>query len=472
MFHTCHPAQGVEHKFTCSICNKTFGTICQLHDHFVKCSQDDSFIYFKKYKVVFPLSSLWALMKSRDFSSVKEFTVNSEPNCISGNHEADLNELLIELCHSYSSTDWFPYKLQDGKEHNNDSTDTSDLGPLIGEDKLTVSSKEITPEKLTFDGTEGEKKVRRSFKKVGKDSAKLRMIKQKLHNKLVVSTGIWSQYSVGTCLNSVSTGMCNDEHGVETLSRINSHSEDSAIKNDQYISDGRPKNTPDINMNGVVQKTIPVSLVVTETDVEGSVTLVNNNIPVKKENTDSYEVTNPEAKMELVSDSEINTVEKGRETLETIPLKKKLFGRRKGQAKSQRLQRSSNSGIKQRKKSSDNSVKKQRKKLSDSITVKEQNVKSQKTPVQKKCGPTRLECLICGRKVKNLDYHMVSHSDVYPYKCEICPKAYKYRFHLATHLKSHSDVLPYYCEICGQGFIEACRYCIYFLRLLSLFCNC
>lgn len=71
---------------------------------------------------------------------------------------------------------------------------------------------------------------------------------------------------------------------------------------------------------------------------------------------------------------------------------------------------------------------------------------------------TKEPCVFCGIKLPpgRLKKHLATHSSDRPYKCDLCPKTYKYKNHLNVHQKSHNDVLPYCCDQCGQGFVTLC----------------
>ncbi|KAL4222408.1 hypothetical protein ACF0H5_018447 [Mactra antiquata] len=63
------------------------------------------------------------------------------------------------------------------------------------------------------------------------------------------------------------------------------------------------------------------------------------------------------------------------------------------------------------------------------------------------------ECPHCCKRFVpcKMKIHLMSHTDERPFKCDKCPKSYKYRHNFLEHRASHEEVKPFYCEICGQG---------------------
>ncbi|PWN48998.1 hypothetical protein IE53DRAFT_363482 [Violaceomyces palustris] len=52
----------------------------------------------------------------------------------------------------------------------------------------------------------------------------------------------------------------------------------------------------------------------------------------------------------------------------------------------------------------------------------------------------------------NLKAHLRSHSQLKPYQCSVCPRAFSRKHDLERHARVHSGDKPYVCEICGKGF--------------------
>ncbi|XP_044726763.1 zinc finger protein 595-like [Chrysoperla carnea] len=67
-------------------------------------------------------------------------------------------------------------------------------------------------------------------------------------------------------------------------------------------------------------------------------------------------------------------------------------------------------------------------------------------------------CTICGKQCYSTTsflYHMRSHNDENPYKCEICNKVFKIISHLNAHRQSHSGVKSHLCEHCNKSFLTS-----------------
>ena len=52
----------------------------------------------------------------------------------------------------------------------------------------------------------------------------------------------------------------------------------------------------------------------------------------------------------------------------------------------------------------------------------------------------------------NLKAHLRSHSQLKPFACSVCPRAFSRKHDLERHARVHSGDKPYVCEICGKGF--------------------
>ncbi|PWY97123.1 hypothetical protein BCV70DRAFT_81185 [Testicularia cyperi] len=52
----------------------------------------------------------------------------------------------------------------------------------------------------------------------------------------------------------------------------------------------------------------------------------------------------------------------------------------------------------------------------------------------------------------NLKAHLRSHSQLKPYACSVCPRAFSRKHDLERHARVHSGDKPYVCEICNKGF--------------------
>eukprot|EP01083_Nonionella_stella_P130949 397560_1 len=61
-------------------------------------------------------------------------------------------------------------------------------------------------------------------------------------------------------------------------------------------------------------------------------------------------------------------------------------------------------------------------------------------------------CKICGKYFKRLTRHMVVHTDVRPFKCDVCDKTFKSRGCLTTHKHTHNK--PFKCNMCPRAFVS------------------
>ena len=62
-------------------------------------------------------------------------------------------------------------------------------------------------------------------------------------------------------------------------------------------------------------------------------------------------------------------------------------------------------------------------------------------------------CTVCGKKTTNLQRHMLTHSDVKPFTCNVCKKGYTTRSSLACHYEfKHSGSRKINCMFCSHVF--------------------
>lgn len=63
-------------------------------------------------------------------------------------------------------------------------------------------------------------------------------------------------------------------------------------------------------------------------------------------------------------------------------------------------------------------------------------------------------CYVCGVTVhySGLRKHLLIHSDVKKYKCEICQRTFREKATLVIHTRTHTGEKPYKCDTCGKGF--------------------
>ncbi|XP_026680895.1 gastrula zinc finger protein XlCGF71.1-like, partial [Diaphorina citri] len=68
----------------------------------------------------------------------------------------------------------------------------------------------------------------------------------------------------------------------------------------------------------------------------------------------------------------------------------------------------------------------------------------------------KFKCILCDRKFhrnSKLNSHMRTHSDVRPYKCDICEQHFKFNYDIQMHKRCvHSNIRPYQCTLCSASF--------------------
>ncbi|XP_060809087.1 zinc finger protein 729 isoform X3 [Amyelois transitella] len=70
-------------------------------------------------------------------------------------------------------------------------------------------------------------------------------------------------------------------------------------------------------------------------------------------------------------------------------------------------------------------------------------------------------CVRCDMKFSTtteLKNHMVSHTGVRSFKCEVCLKAYPRKKTLTEHMRIHNNDRRFKCEHCGQAFVQKCSW--------------
>ncbi|ELU03123.1 hypothetical protein CAPTEDRAFT_34004, partial [Capitella teleta] len=71
----------------------------------------------------------------------------------------------------------------------------------------------------------------------------------------------------------------------------------------------------------------------------------------------------------------------------------------------------------------------------------------------------RFLCIKCSKQFASytaFDKHMVTHSELRPYKCQVCDIGFKLKVHLKKHnLYRHSSEYPCECSICGKKFKDS-----------------
>ncbi|KPJ01309.1 Zinc finger protein 192 [Papilio xuthus] len=69
------------------------------------------------------------------------------------------------------------------------------------------------------------------------------------------------------------------------------------------------------------------------------------------------------------------------------------------------------------------------------------------------------QCTECGFKffsTKGLKAHMVKHSGIKKFSCEICHKSYARKYTLREHMRIHNNDRRFKCNICAVAFVQKC----------------
>uniref|UniRef100_A0A1Q3EW29 Putative ovo n=1 Tax=Culex tarsalis TaxID=7177 RepID=A0A1Q3EW29_CULTA len=139
---------------------------------------------------------------------------------------------------------------------------------------------------------------------------------------------------------------------------------------------------------------------------------------------------------------------------ETVPAKHAVVQRLKNDDKLQRRRHS----IDQVRKEKPKPVVKRR--LSEESHMSSASIKqmaarieqSLKIDLDRTIDAGREKCPKCGHLVRNLRTHLLLHSTVSKFLCEICNKSYNKASTLKYHMNLHSGERPYKCPDCGKAF--------------------
>lgn len=63
-------------------------------------------------------------------------------------------------------------------------------------------------------------------------------------------------------------------------------------------------------------------------------------------------------------------------------------------------------------------------------------------------------CSLCGKKVREIKKHILSHTGECPYKCTFCDKGFKSTYALKIHTRQHTNEKPFICEYCSMSFYQ------------------
>jgi uncharacterized Zn-finger protein len=62
------------------------------------------------------------------------------------------------------------------------------------------------------------------------------------------------------------------------------------------------------------------------------------------------------------------------------------------------------------------------------------------------------QCNVCGKVVKRLNDHLLTHTKNKPHVCKHCLKTFSTNSNLLSHIKVHSDIKSYKCDLCSKKF--------------------
>jgi DNA-directed RNA polymerase subunit RPC12/RpoP len=65
------------------------------------------------------------------------------------------------------------------------------------------------------------------------------------------------------------------------------------------------------------------------------------------------------------------------------------------------------------------------------------------------------QCSICGKIIKNLKEHMLTHTQLKNYQCHHCNKTFGCKSNMAKHMRIHFNIRNYICQVCARTFIIA-----------------
>jgi hypothetical protein len=65
------------------------------------------------------------------------------------------------------------------------------------------------------------------------------------------------------------------------------------------------------------------------------------------------------------------------------------------------------------------------------------------------------QCNICGKIIKNLKEHLITHTNVKNFQCHHCERLFGDKSNMAKHMRIHFNIRNYICQICARTFIIA-----------------
>jgi len=79
-------------------------------------------------------------------------------------------------------------------------------------------------------------------------------------------------------------------------------------------------------------------------------------------------------------------------------------------------------------------------------------LKGKRKNKKKRYPVPRKQCRVCGKSVKQLCRHMLTHSGVKNYKCYLCESEFTVAGSLMVHMRIHTGEVPFSCEQCEKKF--------------------
>lgn len=428
--HVCKLALGKgmqslqeEKKYTCSLCQTSCPTICLLHSHISKCSVDGSYIFDNSSNFAYPLTIHCAHFENRGSDCVDE---DSSLGPAEGMCCGRLTRICQNLSKTMSKAEKVDHilrnvcrlveKNENKREENRDSIPSENQRVVPDEHKTDRKSRKRSVKKRKFVDFLETYDTDNDVESFSSQTERRVVEKQKLEG-------------VNRCFTWLSK--CRQDENTEYLTdeTLNSAkivkvevTEVSDAADEQYTELGNARTSRRSKKKFEVDEVLDY-----KSDAQQD---HENRDEVMKMDDEEDQLTDhyiPEN--ESKGKKKIKTSTKGKEVKKKIK-HKEIVGDKKGDWVSVYDQVIRDNGI----------------------TLK--NKDFSKTKSGKKADVQ--ECCFCGKTLSSyrLRVHMMCHITERPFKCDQCPKTYKYHSHLEDHKASHQQVLPFCCETCGKGYVN------------------